>query len=197
MNNGIETPSGTIFLPDECIPFIRWQRSRYSDTKVPDPEEVKRRYAGHVSEDFEGMLPYLPKTVGSIIEVGCGVGTLSMLLKRRFPNATLGLLDGDGSNVVGGYASRSTPYNSRKHTEMLLDANGVKHDRWYDIETPERLEADLIVSLASWGYHYPLSTYRARGYAIIDLRRGREAFRGQLVFRGPKYDRCAFKIDQG
>jgi len=184
-----------LIVPDACVTYIRWQRSRYSVAKVPDPQEVKRRYGAHVAEDFSGMTPHLPARVETILEIGCGMAAIQVFLKRRYPAARLELLDGDGENVVGDYRPTSEPYNSRAHTELLLAANGVAVDRWHDVGTHELLRADLILSLASWGYHYPLATYRARGFAIVDLRRGREAQRGKVIFRGPKYDRCAFQIE--
>lgn len=185
-----------LVMPDECIPFIRFQRSRYSEHKVPDVADVRRRYAAHVAEDFEGMRAHLPAQVRSILEVGCGVGALNVFLQRAFPEASVTLLDGDKVSRDGGAGYSSTPdiYNSRERTEQLLAANGCKVDRWLDIGTKEVLEADLIVSLASWGYHYPLATYRARGFAIVDLRRNAEQRRGKVIFEGPKYDRCAFTM---
>lgn len=184
-----------LIIPDACIPFIRWQRSRLIERKVPDPQEVKRRYAAWVAEDFAGMEPHLPAHVESILEIGCGMAAIEVFLTRKYPHARLELLDGDGENVVGGYLPTSEPYNSRAHTELLLGANGARVDRWHDVGTDALLEADLILSMASWGYHYPLATYRARGFAIVDLRRGSEPRRGKVIFRGPKYDRCAFRMD--
>jgi hypothetical protein len=173
------------------------QRSRYVERKVPDPEEVKRRYAAHVAEDFAGIAQHLPEKVESILEVGCGVGALQVFMKARYPQARLELLDADTVTAEGGsgYSTRTEVYNSREHTEMLLGANGIKVDRWHEVGTKELLESDLIVSLASLGYHYPFSTYRLKGFCIIDLRRGQERTRGKIIFSGPKYDRCAFQMD--
>jgi hypothetical protein len=187
-----------LIIPDECVPFIRYQRSRYIERKVPDPAEVKRRYAAHVAEDFAGMEPHLPPVdqVHTILEIGCGMAALEVFMKRRYPDARLELLDGDTISNAGGagYSDKPDVYNSRKHTELLLGANGVQVDRWHDLNTKAQLEADLIISMASWGYHYPLATYRARGFAIVDLRRGAEPRRGKVIFEGPKYDRCAFDL---
>ncbi len=185
-----------MIIPNECVKFIRYQRSRYSQAKVPDPEEVKRRYAVHVAEDFAGMEPYLPERVDSILEIGCGMAALQVHMKERYPDARLELLDGDTVTKEGGagYSSNPDIYNSRRHTEMLLEANGVKVDRWHDIGTKYLLEADLIISMASYGYHFPLSTYRIKGLCIIDLRRGSEPRRGECIFSGGKYDRCLFRM---
>lgn len=186
-----------LVIPDECIPFIRMQRSRLSAPKVPDDEEVKRRYASWVAEDFANMEPWLPIRAERIIEVGCGMAGLSVFLKRHYPDARLELLDGDTVTREGGagYSSAPDVYNSRACTEALLAANGVTVDRWIDIGTKELLEADLIVSMASLGLHYPLSTYRLKGLCIVDLRRGPEKTRGEIIFKGIKYDRCLFEMN--
>lgn len=180
------------------MPFIRYQRSRYIAEKVPDPAEVKRRYAAHVAEDFAGMEPHLPASVNSILEIGCGLAAIQVHFKQRYPNARLELLDGDEVTRAGGAGYSNTPdiYNSRRHTEMLLAANGVTVDKWHDIGVKYLLEADLIISMASFGYHYPLSTYKIKGLCIIDLRRKAEPQRGKVIFAGPKYDRCMFTMPE-
>jgi hypothetical protein len=194
----------SLIIPDECVPFIRLQRSRFKSSKGADAETVKTRYAAWVLEDFKGMEPYFPAEVNSILEIGCGVAALQVFVKRKFPHAHLSLLDGNGAILVTGWNQRiDSAYNSRRCTEMLLNANGVKADRWYDLNTKELLKADLIISMASWGFHYPFSTYRVNGFVICDLRRGhaddtiRKALEsgGQKVFHGIKYDRMAFRVD--
>lgn len=186
-----------LIIPNECVEFIRYQRSRYKQEKVPDPEIVKQRYAAHVAEDFAGMLPHLPDGVETILEIGCGMAALQVFMKQRYPDSRLELLDGDTVSNRGGagYSQNPDIYNSRRHTEMLLEANGVTVSRWHDINTRELLKADLIISMASLGFHYPLNTYRLNGLCIVDLRRGSEKQRGQVIFEGPKYDRCLFRMD--
>lgn len=191
-----------IVIPDECVKYIRWQRARYVVARCPDPEDVKRLYTEWVIRDFEMMVPFLPEKVESILEIGCGLATVEVLMKQRYPDAKLYLLDGDGANLrdvgtdnetgPGGFQQELKPYNSRKHTELLLSANGVKVDKWYDVGTKEHLKADLIFSLYSWGCHYPIKTYDVEGFVIADLKRKCEEPRGKLVWAGPKYDRCAW-----
>lgn len=192
-----------IAIPDECVRFIRMQRSRYSEPKVPDPEQCKARYAAHVAEDFAGMVSVLPERVDSILEIGCGMAAIQVHLKQRYPGARLELLDGDTDNGKGGAGYSETPdiYNSRAHTEMLLAANGVSVSRWHDVGTKELLKADLIISMASWGYHYPFAMYRVSGLVICDLRRTTEAHTirravergGKLIHAGIKFDRYAWR----
>lgn len=192
-----------LIIPDECIPFIRYQHSRFNAEKVPDPQEAKRRYAALIYEYFLGMEPHFPKRVDTIIEVGCGLATIEVFIKRKFPHAHLTLLDGDTVTREGGggYSDHPDIYNSREHTEMLLAANGVKVDRWLDIGTKELLKADLVMSMASWGLHYPFASYSADGFVICDLRRANEGKKiaailkagGKSIFTGPKYERMAWR----
>lgn len=187
----------TLVIPNECVPFLRMQRSRYGAAKVPDDEVAKERYGAHVLEDYENMKPHLPAGVKTILEIGCGIGALSVHLKRHYPEAALHLLDADTVTRDGGagYSNKPDQYNSRAVTELMLSANGFTVDKWYNIGHKGLLEADLIVSLASWGFHYPLSTYRAKGLAIVDLRRGVEKPRGTIIFNGIKNDRHLFVMD--
>lgn len=191
-----------LIIPDECIPYIRYQHSRFNADKVPDPQEAKRRYAALIHEYFLGMEPHFPARVDTIIEVGCGLAAIEVFIKRKFPAAHLTLLDGDTVTREGGggYSDNPDVYNSRALTDMLLAANGVKADRWLDIGTEELLQADLIMSMASWGLHYPFASYRADGFVICDLRRANEgkkiaaiqAAGGKSIFTGPKYERMAW-----
>lgn len=189
-------------VPDECVRYIRWQRHTLLDAHVPDPEEVKRRYVADIEAEFAQMEPYLPDEVESIIDVGCGMAGIDVLLKRKFPEARLTLLDSDGENLyhydagwggLGGWHTDMAPYTNRAAAESLLAANGFQVDKWMDVGTNEGLDADLIVSLYSWGFHYPLSTYKVdRGLAIADLQRPVEPKRGRIVHGDRKRFRCAF-----
>lgn len=185
-----------IIIPDECVKYIRYQRSKLNASRVPNDEDVKRLHAEWVRRDFDGMEPFLPEKVDTILEIGCGMAALQVLLHRKYPDAKIRLLDGDKVTREGGggYDKNPDVYNSRRHTEMLLAANGVKVDRWYPLNTKQVLTADLIISTASMGYHYPVSTYRLNGTVIADLRRCSEELRGELIFVGPKYDRRIFKM---
>lgn len=189
-----------MIVPDECVQYIRWQRL----AAVRDAQEVKRQYAEWVATDYAEIAPHLPERAERILDIGCGMAGIDVFLIRRYPGAQLFLLDGDGANVtragewneagVGKWNTALEPYNSRAHTEMLLSANGVSVDRWHDIGTRDVLAADLIVSLFSCGFHYPLKTYRLSGLCLMDLRRGPEKTRGKVIASGAKHDRCLFRV---
>jgi hypothetical protein len=146
--------------------------------------------------DYDEIESYLPARAGRILDIGCGMAGIDVLLKRRYPEAELWLLDGGWKTGAprAGYHPTMDGFSDREPANELLAANGIAADRWIDIGTTEHLEADLVISLASWGYHYPLSTYHVTGYCIADLRLGYEKPRGYLITPYIKRNRCAFTL---
>ena len=174
----------TLIVPDSAMPHIQRHRNCFKQGATAQDS---------IRADFKQLLPYLPKTVGTILDIGCGMAGIDVLLKRHYPDAQLWLLDGDGKDPRDGWEKkRPEAFSSRAAADELLAANGVKADRWIDINTPEHLRADLVISLASWGYHYPIATYNVTGYCIADLRLSEEKPRGKVIQAYPKRARCAW-----
>jgi hypothetical protein len=170
-----------MIVPVEC--------RRYTDLHRPGGD-----YALDVAADFAMIEPYLPARVESILDIGCGMCGIDVFLRRKYPLARLELLDSDGDKPFYGHGAECWPYGNRRAAEALLAANGAgKVDRWHDVGTRETLRADLVVSLLSWGFHYPLSSYRVEGFCVADIRHGRgEGPRGALIWAAKKSDRCAW-----
>lgn len=177
----------SLSVPDSAWPYI--SRHRFSNKSAD-------RYVQTLAQDYEMMLPFLPPDVGTILDIGCGMAGIDVLLKRRYPAAQLWLLDGDGDEQRDGWNTTLGAFSSRAAADELLAANGVSADRWIDVNTNEPLSADLIISLASLGYHYPLFTYRLNGLCIMDLRDRSEPVRGKVIFKGHKFSRCLFEMNQ-
>ncbi len=149
-------------------------------------------YPGSIAADYGHILPFLPPRADRILDIGCGMAGIDVLLKRHYPAAELWLLDGDGDEPRNGWNRTLGAFSSRAAADELLAANGVRADRWIDVNTKEALKADLVISLASWGYHYPISTYDVTGFCIADLRKREEPVRGQVVTEYAKRNRCAW-----
>jgi hypothetical protein len=170
--------------PDSAIPFVRRHRNCFK--KGGDHNDDVRK-------DFLEIEPFLPHPggVGRILDIGCGMCGIDVLLMRYYPEAELWLLDEDGDDPRDGWQlMRNEAFSSRAAAVELLTANDVHLHRWVNINTTEHLEADLVISLASWGYHYPLSTYNVSGTCIADLRRSEEPARGTIITAYPKRSRC-------
>jgi hypothetical protein len=171
----------TLQVPDSARPHIVRHRFAKRDN-----------YEGSIQADYKHILLFLPVQVTRILDIGCGMAGIDVLLKRHYPDAELWLLDSDGDEQRNGWNKSLGAFSSRSAADELLALNGVKADRWIDVNTKEPLKADLVISLASWGYHYPLSTYDVTGFCIADLRRKVEPQRGQIVSEYEKRLRCAW-----
>ena len=173
-----------VITPPEAHDHIRRHRNCY------------KRGATHESvllDDYRQIVHWLPPEVDTILDIGCGMAGIDVLLKRHYPEAKLWLLDGDGDDPRDGWLEvRDKAFSSRAIADKLLAANGIVADRWIDIGTQEHLQADLVISRASWGYHYPLSTYNVTGFCIADLRTATEKPRGAIIGHWPKRNRCAW-----
>lgn len=181
-----------IVVPDAAAPWIRLQRTNFRNH---GDAQAKHAYATDVLADFAQLEPHLPERVESILDIGCGLAGIDVLLKRRYPDAKLYLLDGDGDETRSGWNPDGDlgAFNSRAATEELLKVNGIVPDGWYNIGSSKHLKADLVISLASWGYHYPLSTYRVSGLCIADLRKSAEPARGTVIREYKKRNRCIWR----
>lgn len=172
-------------VPDSALPLIRAQRTHLKGTDA----EIAAAYALDLADDLDQLSLFLPTRIDAWLEIGCGVGGLSALLykrQRRKPR-TLALLDGtDDGRVQAGFhpAEGLRAWNDRAVTEALMAANGIppRKIQWADIGQSDWQHGavDLIVSLLSWGHHYPVNTYepivraalRPGGVLILDVRKG-------------------------
>lgn len=167
------------------------------------------RYADRVHQDLAGMLPWLGDA-RSAWDIGCGLAALTALLCRDHGLQRYRLTDGDGSAPRKvGYCPRTQGWFDTRVSEQFVRANGgdraVPVGRWDG-------DCDLVVSLKSWGHHYPVATYldqarramRPGGRLVLDIRAGtdgaaeiaRAGFRllGQIAEK-PKRRRLVFECD--
>lgn len=177
-----------IAVPESAQPYIEEHRGTSYDVFGPEC----KTFADSIQVDFDRISSFLPKDVDRILDIGCGLAGIDVLLKQRYPHAQLWLIDGDGDEERRGWNEKLGAFSSRAAADELLAANGVAADRWIDVNTNEVLRADLVISLASWGFHYPLSTYEVYGYCIADLRKGQEKVRGTVIGEYQKFNRCAW-----
>lgn len=102
----------------------------------------------------------------SIIDVGSGVGILSLILSQFYPNSLLYLVDQEGwvkNNPNNKKLIRSPDHPIYNHWGPLHDAIETMNldPRRFNIldKTSCWPRADVIVSTFSWCWHYPLATY--------------------------------------
>ncbi|MEN8162918.1 MAG: class I SAM-dependent methyltransferase [Acidobacteriota bacterium] len=162
---------------------------------------IKREFVRMIEEDYASMRPSLPSEAMRILDVGCGVAGIDVLLFRHYrqaPDLEFFLLDqtNSRSDLRYGFSSGAEFYNSLQISKRMLGVNGVNTANVRLIEARESREIpvgnlDLVISIASWGFHYPVSDYleqvyealKPGGKLILDVRTGQgqeKALRGRF-----------------
>jgi len=194
----------TIYVPHRCLPLLREQRTHYKD------KSVWQEYGREIEATFATFRGYLPETADNILDIGSGMAGIDVLLGKQYPEATLHLLDKSGVSpkINSGFNNRAedfSHYNDFDAAKDLLSANGVTnpvvcHDMHRDAFPVESF--DVVVSLLSWGFHYPIATYAPKcwGVMVVDVRKGTdgEAKLGEIgdvkvVHEGQKFRRVVVR----
>ena len=161
-------------IPNSCLEWIKLQRSGYKNTE--------KEFQLNMQKEYVLMMQYLPEKCNSILDIGCGIGGIDVILYHHFGNPALYLLDNSkvSSQILYGFDRGESFYNSFQATKDLMDANAVKNYMLIDSseELPDLKNIDLVLSILSWGYHYPIGTYLSyvdsvlseNGTLIMDIR---------------------------
>jgi SAM-dependent methyltransferase len=149
--------------------------------------ELSLSYRRDLEDEYRSLVAALPAQVSDVLDIGCGLAGIDLYLYRHYgAKAQLHLLDRDGiSDIYYGFNPQGAFYNSLAVARALLENNGVApgHVHTYEITRdgfPGAVQYQLILSLISWGFHYPVATYlkevtaalASGGTLIVDIRRG-------------------------
>jgi SAM-dependent methyltransferase len=164
-------------VPDAALPYIEMHRTHLTG-------DLKQRYAEDVAQDYEMMKPHLPERAAAMLDIGCGMAGIDVLLWRHYGNPIVNLLDGTGhTDVRVLFHQNMSPYNSMRVARRLLEDNGIAAEsivEWAPDPALKLPSCDLVLSLLSWGFHDPVTTYlplvehclRPGGRLILDVRKG-------------------------
>lgn len=224
-----------MLITDKAVPYILLQRtSHFSFVKhsivnkvfpmsflaklesVFFSEKIKESYSKEMEREFLTIKPFISKNTHYILDIGCGVAGYDYYLYNH-TGAEIFLLDKTEtqSNIYYGFEKKGAYYNSLGIARLLLEQNGVPAQMIHTQEVTNKVEInhpesgfDLVVSLISWGFHYPVSTYvkmvydvlKPGGLLIIDIRtntRGKnelsEFFDLKIISDFKKYQRYLCK----
>jgi len=186
-----------IKLPNDAIPYLVYQKTQY--LKFADPEvlpKLKAQYGGeyyphfveYVSKNhrtaieavntadtiavFKEMEEHLPKTCKGILDIGCGIAGLDIVLSNHYKHKPIiHLMDrtATANKIVYGFTNNPSFYNSLEIAKELLCLNGVplNHINVLEIPAPFPETVDLIVSTYAWCFHFPVDVYLASAYACL------------------------------
>lgn len=171
-------PSNKLITPDECIPLLKEQRTHYVNHK--------KEYGEELGNTLLGIYPFLPTNASNILDIGCGMAGISALLSATYahrPHITLLDKNGISPTINAGFnasADNFSHYNDFALAKLLLSQNGVDLSNIEVCDISNQLfpnkTYDIVVSLLSWGFHYPISTYtpsvtKGGGVIICDVRK--------------------------
>ena len=145
-----------IKIPESAVKYIKLQCNNKIGSYI-DCKELA------LSQDFLSKLN--PKNV---LELGAGLGRVSVFLKNRFNwnDTNFFLLDGNsGNKQLSGLRKMGKDfYNSLGSTRDFCLANGIKEKNLFlinaeeDIKLPEN-KFDLCYSYKAIGFHWPINPY--------------------------------------
>lgn len=170
-----------INVPRECLPLLREHRTHYAGDFVASyAEDLNKTF-----NSFRAMLPQAdkPETI-KILDIGCGMGGIDVLLSAHYQNAAkIILLDKNGCSekINAGFHARAEDfahYHDFAAAISLLELNNVPREtlKTVDITTEKfpQSKFNIVISLLSWGFHYPIDTYTPKvakgGVIIADIR---------------------------
>ena len=100
------------------------------------------------------------------MDIGCGLGIINIYLNKFYQTKPIFfLLDKNriDRKIKYGFSSNYESYNDLKETKNILLENNIDRSCLYLFDVEKQIQInkkmDLVISLKSMGYHYPISTY--------------------------------------
>jgi len=127
-------------------------------------QDIEKRTEELFRREIEAIKDYLPKNVENIMDIGCGLGIINIYLNQIYNNQpNFFLLDKNriDKEIKYGFSSEYESYNDLNQTKNLLLNNNINCLHTIDVEKDIKIEnkIDLVISLKSMGYHYPIDEY--------------------------------------
>jgi hypothetical protein len=151
---------------------------------------IIHKYLRECFLDYESIRKFIPKQIYNSLDIGCGLAGIDSFIFREYSKANnvhLHLADKDGEteNIQYNYRQTADIYNNLENTVKFLIDQGLPKSALsttnvVNNKLPQDICFELIFSLLSWGFHYPVITYldyvhshlTESGVVILDCRKG-------------------------
>ena len=117
-------------------------------------------------KEFKIIEEHLPLNINNVLDIGCGLGIIHIFFKKKYKNnLKFFMLDKDkiDSSIKYGFNDNYESYNDLSETKNFLIKNNISEEQIViqnvDNEINIADKIDLIISLKSMGYHYPVEKY--------------------------------------
>ena len=129
-------------------------------------KEIENKINDEFLKEFNSIKNYLPINSKNILDIGCGLGVINIYLNDYYSKKSyFTLIDKNyvDKKVAYGFNNNSESYNKLEITKDFLILNGFKKQQLQLINADEKFvlknKYELIISLFSMGYHYPIENY--------------------------------------
>lgn len=151
--------------------------------------KIKQLYLQDMEREYETIKKYLPSECSSILDIGCGLAGIDIFLGKHFSGRPVDFYLLDKSKIENEvyylFKESGAFYNSLQLAEQILLESGIEKEKIHLVEATVNndinitKQVDLIISLISWGFHYPVHTYLEKAYEklspsgtlILDVRK--------------------------
>ena len=159
--------------------FLPLQRDVFRDSRGYSPSSVLRGAVTVYAALRDHLPPRIDGIAPNIMDIGCGLGFYDILVLERYNfNASITLVDRTtkvntpsaySHDRVFEYHNDSSTFGFYSSLECAVDTlvrNGAKRENVHALSASRAALAalphetfDMIFSMMSWGFHYPVSTY--------------------------------------
>ena len=117
-------------------------------------------------KEIDTFKEFLPNSINNVMDIGCGLGLINIYLNKILNNnANYFLLDKNriDKKIKYGFSTEYESYNNLNETRNILLNNNLSNERIHLFDVDKKIniqkKIDLVISLKSMGYHYPLENY--------------------------------------
>ena len=137
---------------------------------------IKNNYHDILIEEFTSIKDLLPNNATNILDIGAGLGGIDIFISEYYKHSlNVYLFDKTILNkgISYNYNTRSPFYSSLLLAKNILRNNGLSSDRIFTKEISKNesinlmVNFDIIISLLSWGFHYPVDVYIDEVYNLL------------------------------